>query len=514
MTSAAIAQEIELFSQAVAILDNAVNKDEQKRKQALLRLKSKVSVEQATLAFEDATRRGSEDERRDAEKALGALLDFMPSEDAINLLKQGLQHPDPATRASSIAKLSQIRDLSDDVVQSILARFMDEDTKVALAASKFFTSRVGRKHYLSTINDAFDSILMGKMKGSKFVTDRHTFAPRIWESCSELIQLTNDEEIAQFCEKVLLTMFEDLFKLSDDILFVLNVLEILATLPRNLTSRLGGEKLIAILLRYATDQEMVADDCLRVLCALHIDGGIGTRDQFLDIVEKRMADPNLSLGSLEIFATYFGANNSCFSYCVRSRQKLSERWLYLVMKLGHGGNDLPRNVALDAIAKSLRGGSLLLFPLNPSSVTFKTFDAPEYKDSEQFSKLAFDFFKSSLPSILAYVKASIQSLHVPVQMAGYSAIRVLVSQNGKWGISKVFEHIPKLILLNPQLPSPNTTVQVVEWRYQTIAACATQFLSPQEDGELLVDLARFIQAGVHPSAAAIEPKVDVATMRA
>src|SRR5262245_51501694 len=136
--SITVSQEIDLFAQCIAIIDSTLVKNEsteQKRKQAITRLKSKVTIADATRALEDATKRGNDDDRKAAERALSALMDAIPQDAALEMLKKGLSSSDPKLRASSIAKIVSGGVIPADVVSLMAKRCMDVDTQVAKLAT-------------------------------------------------------------------------------------------------------------------------------------------------------------------------------------------------------------------------------------------------------------------------------------------------------------------------------------------------------------------------------------------
>jgi hypothetical protein len=262
---------------------------------------------------------------------------------------------------------------------------------------------------------------------------------------------------------------------------------------------------------------MVTDDALRVLAALHFDSAnLGSsRDLFFSALDRRLSRENFSLAALEVVGVFLGANSECFSFALEKKRSTIDQWLMLVGKFAHDGNDVPRNVALDAVARALRGGSLLKDPLSQHSVVFKAEGTPEFADAQISSVCGWRTLKDSLESIMKSVVAAIRSLHPQVQISGYQLIRMLLSQNGKWGILKVFEYIPRDLLLNPNMPSPNSSPQARDARFAAVAASALKFLAEEDEAPLLSAIKQFIKAGADPiRSGAIKATVDVATMRA
>jgi hypothetical protein len=519
MTSSEISQELELFDQTMSILDQATFKDEahaQKIRQAALRLKGRVSLQDATTALEDATRRNNSDDRRIAQRGLSALLDTIPQDAALEVLKKGLMHPDPSTRASSVRKLSVSTSMDQDTVKAVVMRVLDVDTSVSKVVIEYIKKMIGDGENSTSqlIVHMLRRILAGELTGDGLSAESGTGVLRIWELFADLLKTSKSAYVSDMSLSILETLLAALETPNEDVLFVLNELEIAASLPRDIY-RGKSAKLIQTLLRYATVEEMIADDALRVLAALHFSSeNVATRPQFFEVLERRMSQEHFSLGSLEVFALFAGANAETFAHALDNQPRASQRWLFLVSKFAHDGNDVPRNVALDSLSKLIRGGSLLKDPLNQGSTVFVD-DAASLADAEACAMYAWRFLKDDIPMLLKSTSAAIKSLHPQVQISGYLAIRMLVSQNSKWGITKVFEHISKDVLLGGNMPSPNSSYQAIDARKNAISSCALKFLDEEDDANLLNSIKQFVQASLHGTTyKLVNPSVDIATMRA
>jgi hypothetical protein len=521
-----IYQEVELFAQSISILDTSLSKSdpetESKRKQAITRLKSKVSLEDAKRALEQAIKSGDEDGRIHAEKALAALMDSIPKDAAYELLKQGLKHPVPSTRISSINKIAQSSEITPEMKILIVQRIADSDTQVAKIAIDFLKKQLNS----SNENDASRGVLLETLKNIACSkpeavdgnsADAATSQLRAWEVAADLVKSNSTEVIQSQAVEILNTMFASLEQWNDDVLVVLNQLEIAASLPRTFFAN-RGDKLVPILLRYATEQDMVADDALRVLAALHFESltPSSTIDAFFTALDRKLTRENFSLASLEVLGMFLGANSECFKFALDKKGQTVQQWMSLVCKYAHDGNDVPRTVALDAVSRAVRGGSLLKEPFSSTANMFKQENSPEYVDSQTSSIYGWRLLKDSIETIMRSVNAAIRSLHPQVQIAGYQLIRLLVSQNAKWGILKAFEYIPRDLLLNiDNMPSPNSNAQVSEARLAAMSASALKFLTEEEEISLSNAIKQFVKNSLDPHRSRItKATVDVATMRA
>ena len=521
MATQIITQEIEAYVRTIEVLDSALVKDDanfQKRKQALARLRSKVTIQDATVALEDASRRNDEDDRKDAEKALSALMSSLPEEAALGMIQQGLTSPDSKLRVASLHKLVEyISGRGEETLfQLALIRVMDIESSVAKVALEFAKKYLCSEEHRQFVFDELQRIESGKVTGDANCAGKDVYLLRIWELGAQLLNTSQDQWVMQRSSDLLSAMFEHLQTWNDDVLFVLNQLEIAASLPRAAFGAYAS-KLVPILLRYATDEELVADDALRVLAALHFDkNNSSSRPAFFSAVDKRMSPEFFSLASLEVVGLFIGANSECLQYALNNHKSTLDRWLELINRFANDGSDVPRNVALDAVGKALRGGSLLKQPNVSLSTLFKTEGSAEYSDSALTSPLLYSVLKDSLPNLLRSVNAAIRSLHPHIQVAGYLLIRMMASQNSKWGVIKVFEHIPKETLLNQEMPSPNTNMQCVEARYAAISSCALKFLTDEGDAGLLRAVKQFVLLSKDPAGGLKfkAPSVEVATMRA
>ena len=519
MTSREVTQELELFDQTMAILDQAPVKDEahvQKRQQAILRLKNRVSLATATAALEDANKRNDSDDKRVAQRALSALLDTIPQDAAVDMLRKGLAHPDASTRASSVSKLAATPNLGLESIKDIVMRAMDVDTKVATVALEYVKGAInsGENPTSANVVQLLKDILAGRTPADRLSTESATGHLRIWEMSAELVKAKKSAYASNVSLMILETMLKALETPNDDVLFVLNALEIAASLPRDIYKG-KTEKLVKTLLKYAETEEMVADDALRVLAGLHFSvENASTRQEFFSCLEHRMSQEYFSLGSLDVFALFAGANSETLTYTLDKQSRVSGRWLTLVARFAYDGNEVPRNVALDSLSTFLRGGSLLKEAWNPESTVF--IDNPAMlANAETCAEKSWEFLKSELPMLLNSITAAIRSLHPQVQISAYQTIRILVSQNSKWGIAKVFEHIPKDLLLSGDMPSPNSNLQCAEARKYAIMSCAVKFLDEMEDAQLLKSIKQFTQASLSGTMYKLNtPSVDVATMRA
>jgi len=92
-------------------------------------------------------------------------------------------------------------------------------------------------------------------------------------------------------------------------------------------------------------------------------------------------------------------------------------------------------------------------------------------------------------------------------------MRTIASQNADWGVHSLFQIVPNNLLLDEKMPSPNTTREQYELRFAVLTSCQLQWLSAEDDGDLLVSIKHAIARGPNPSHRVMQRNVEVATMR-
>lgn len=473
--SAAAMQEIEYYSQSFAVLESStLSKAEREAKLQPLkqRLKSKVSIEQASQLLELATKRYVDDDKRACERALQALVDFLPQDQVFALVKQGLRSGvDSSTKTASLDKLAGMEE-TDEVLELLCAAVSDADTKVALKACAVLKTRQNKAKMNALLKQELE------LNRQQFDVWSVT-ALRIWDLAAQ--------DLAHFAA-LLESMFQCLEQVNDDVLFVLNLLEIAASLPREFHFQQANTAQVErTLLHYAQHEDLVSNDALRVLAGLHFHVLNENCEALLQVLHERMT-VNRELTALEVVGMFLGANQACFDFVLQKNHALFTAWVEQCMKHCHGGNDGPRSVALDAFARAMRGGM----------------------ENAQFSTRVYEQIKPVLPTLLKYVTSAVKSLHPQVQLGGFQLARVLVSQDASWGVSIVFHEMPNEVWFANEMPSPNANQDAREARYQALLHSKVQFLDREADEKLLQQIARAIKLG--PRQQREHATVEVAAM--
>ncbi|KAH9261124.1 hypothetical protein BASA81_000828 [Batrachochytrium salamandrivorans] len=456
MTSSSLAmQEIEFYSQSLSILDSSPLSPQDravKLKPLQLRLQSKVTMEQATQLMDLASRRGVEDDKRACDRALQCLLEFLPPSEATVWVQLGLQHANAGTRMASLDRLGGMQLAGR--VELISNCVRDVDTKVATRALELLS-----REDKDEVNARLLEIVMDKTVG----VDLWSIAAlRVWDFAAKDM----DARLV-----LLESLFACLEQVNDDVLFVLNLLEIAASLPRQIhltRSNLGN--LEATLLFYAKHEPLVANDAVRVLAALHFDRLNDNLEQLLDLLYERC---EADLAALEVVGMLLGSSEQAWDFCVGKRPKLFALWLEKCLKHCHGGNELPRDVALDAISRAIRGGT----------------------QSPGFSLKVYQKLQPVLPTLLGYLENAVKSLHPQVQLSAYALARQFAAQQAKWGVASLFALTSGKVWFDNHLPSPNSNPECRQARFNVLLASRTDLLDKEHDLELVQKINSAIAQG-------------------
>lgn len=462
-------REIEFYSQSLSILDSSPlsAQDRAAKLHPLqLRLQSKVTMEQATQLMDLASRRGVEDDKRACDRALQCLLGFLPPLEATSWVQLGLQHADAGTRMASLDRLAGMQLAGRIELMAHCVR--DVDTKVATRALEWL-SREDK--------DEVNARLLGIVADRTGRVDEWSVtALRVWDFAAKDM----DARLV-----LLESLFASLEQVNDDVLFVLNLLEIAASLPRQMHLTRGNlDGLEATLLFYAKHEPLVANDAVRVLAALHFDRLNDNLEQLLDVLYEQ-CETNLTV--LEVVGMLLGSSEPAWDFCVDKRPKLFARWLEKCLKHCHGGNELPRDVALDAVSRAIRGGT----------------------QSAGFSTKVYQRLQPVLPTLLGYVENAVRSLHPQVQLSAYALARQFAAQQAAWGVASLFAHTSASVWFDNHLPSPNSNPECRQARFNVLLASRTELLDQEHDLALVQRIGSAIARGPELRREPARVEVDV-----